>query len=314
MSSDWLDDARAAPFPQVASSLGMAMRAKRWGPCPACGATSTRNDKRPPIGRVNCKGWICNACKAGGDVLDLVSFQVNGVKASKAGRDFKKIGLFFRNGEPDAGGFERREVPEPTVKRLDSQEIAAVLHASKRAASSRRDDVRRFIMKRKYSNPPAWVLPNGWSAPWWPWRDFPLVVPAFNGNGALLGIHGRAVGPAPKRKTTWPKGVDCRGLVFADPQMGVPMLRVKRKAPRALIVEGMTDYLWAAESQAGRCAVFGIASGSASALQLVDFRGVEVFVGVDDDKAGRRYAKVVAESIAPTPCRMLPLRLARPKM
>lgn len=123
-------------------------------------------------------------------MLDLVSFQVNGVKASKAGRDFKKIGLFFRNGEPDAGGFERREVPEPTVKRLDSQEIAAVLHASKRAASSRRDDVRRFIMKRKYSNPPAWVLPNGWSAPGGPGGTFPWWCPPLMATVPCWGFTG----------------------------------------------------------------------------------------------------------------------------
>jgi len=304
--TDWVEDARVTPFPHVAASLGMAEKAKRWGPCPACGAASTRNDRRPPVGRVNGKGWICNACREGGDVLDLVSFALHGVRASKAGRSFKRIGLWFGDKEEAVTAGEERK-----VERLAPEELTPLLMASTPAHRSRDFAVVRFLAERGYRQPPAWVLPEGWSAPWWPWREFPLVVPAFNGHGVLMGLHGRAVDPLAKRKTTWPLDRDSRGLLMADPRLGLPLLREGRKTRRALIVEGITDYLCAAEDQAGKSAVLGIASGSASALRLVNFTGMEVFVATDDDPAGRRYAERVAEAVAPAPCRTLPLALAK---
>ena len=294
----WLEQARPTPFPQIARTLGLTVSHKRWGPCPACGAAHERSGRRLPIGRVG-DGWICNACRTSGDVIALVRYALGG--------DFRATRRWFE---------EQGPVPIETTEteaepRVDPRPI---LLQSTPAGRSEDFDVQRFMSDRGYRDPPAWVLPDGWSAPWWPWRWFPLVVPAFTGSGILAGLHGRAVSPQAPRKTTWPRHRDSRGLLFADPRLGLPFLRRVKRPTQALIVEGMTDYLKAAEDRRGQAAVLGIASGSTPALRAIDFSGVEVYVGTDDDPAGRRYAEKVAEAVSPTPCRMLPLHLLRKRL
>jgi len=151
------------------------------------------------------------------------------------------------------------------------------------------------------------IAPPPWPSWWRPsWSAYSLIAPAFEPNGQLASIHGRAaadVGDDPK--TRWPAGHTAGGLLFADVAgravlKGTPMLLLHG----VLIVEGMTDTIaasiWAARRvcrRGERVAVLGITSGATAALASVDFRGRPVYVATDPDGAGERYAEEIAKSL-----------------
>jgi 5S rRNA maturation endonuclease (ribonuclease M5) len=139
------------------------------------------------------------------------------------------------------------------------------------------------------------------------------VIPAYDHTGAARSIHARAIDDSAIRKTTWPQGVDSKGLFFADPRLARPMLRGKgTKADKVLICEGLTDYLWSVQSAPEDCAVIGIASGSIASLNLVRWPSdVKIYIGADPDAAGDRYASEIAASLSSIPCRRIPLHTLR---
>lgn len=85
-----------ASLEEVAARFGMSERAGRWGPCPACGVTHTKKDKRPPVrffGKEGQRAWTCSngSCPMhepeSGDVLSLACWCWAGMKPPAAGSE-----------------------------------------------------------------------------------------------------------------------------------------------------------------------------------------------------------------------------------
>jgi hypothetical protein len=77
--SSWIDAAKTVPVEQVAPTLGLSVRGRSFGPCPACNADRRGgSDRRHPCGYG--KGWGCFPCGAKGDALDLAAWRVGGAR------------------------------------------------------------------------------------------------------------------------------------------------------------------------------------------------------------------------------------------
>lgn len=290
---------------EVAARLGMVRaRSKKWSPCPACGYAGDR----PAL--VIGRGWWCARCDQRGDVYDLVALVLHGQRI----RENRSL---FRTARAWCDGQEI--VARPQVERMPSRvpegELVAALAACTPATACDDADIAAFLRRRGLTGAVhAGVLPRGWSAPWWPYGDHVrLVVPAYNGHGQLRGWQGRDLRPSPAVKTRWPRGYDSAGLVFADPVAARALLRHSEtvQPPRdLLIVEGLTDYLWAAQSAGPDLGVIGVASGSADALRLVRVpRSTSIIIGTHADAAGDRYAQAIADALSPRLCQRIPLHL-----
>lgn len=63
----------------VAGRLGLEVKARSFGPCPACGAERrSGSDPRPPCSTFKGSGWACKACDAKGDAVTLAAYQLDG--------------------------------------------------------------------------------------------------------------------------------------------------------------------------------------------------------------------------------------------
>ena len=316
MMQDWLEDLKQAGVMGVAAKLGLRQKKRRLEPCPVCNAERSGADKRPTVGvRRDNRGWKCHSCGATGDDVDLAAFALVGCKASRAGTDFRKIRAWWLEDGPELSW----AASEYEVSRPPPQEVQRVLRACKRPSESNAPGLASFLAKRGFDphKIPAGILPDkGWSGwdgiKWWPrfWAEqFPLVIPVFTGTGELVSIHGRSIDESAARKTTWPKGHDSSGLLFADSRYARKMLRNQpTDAEILLVVEGLTDYLWSVQTAPPKCGIIGIASGSANALRLAKWpKDLKVFIGCDPDATGDAYAIKVAEALSPHTCRRLPL-------
>ena len=315
---DWLSDLKNAGVMGVAQRLGLRHKKQRIEPCPVCNAERTSKDKRPAVGvRRDNKGWKCHSCGATGDAVDLASLALIGCKAGSAGTDFRKIRAWWLEDGPELSwAVSQYEVSRPPI-----EELQRVLRACRRPSEVSLPALPGFLAKRGFdpNKVAAGILPpsdwHGWyGIKWWPrqWiEQFPLVIPAFTGAGKLASMHGRSIDDSATRKTTWPKGHDSAGLLFADSRYARKMLRNQpTDADTLLVVEGMTDYLWAVQTAPERCGIIGIASGSANALKLPKWpKDMKFFVGSDPDPTGDAYAVKVAEALAPHTCRRLPLHI-----
>lgn len=304
---------RSAPRPDlhaVAERLGM-QRAKnrKWTPCPACGY----DGPRPAV--VLGRGFWCARCDARGDVYDLVAFKLRGRRVDRDPDTYRAVREWL-DGGPALRPSAVRDYKPPS--RVPEHELAAALSSCTPAtkAAERHAGLRAFLARRGLTgNVYAGLMPAWFRSEWWPYgQEAPLVVPAYNGHGQLRGLQGRDIRP-PERvrvKTRWPRGHDASGLLFADPVSGRPLLRGIGDGPRdVVIVEGLTDYLWAAQEASPDLAVLGVASGSASALRLVSFPPhARITIGTHADPAGDAYAQSIADALSPRLCHRIPLHLA----
>ena len=318
MMNDWLEDMKQAGVLGVAARLGLRHKRQRLEPCPVCNAERSGADKRPTVGvRRDNRGWKCHSCGVTGDAVDLASLALIGCKAGKAGAEFRKIRSWWLEDGPELAW----EPAQYEVTRPPAKELERVLRACERPSESSLPALPGFLAKRGFdpNAVAAGILPPrdwaGWiGIDWWPapWVDqFPLVIPAFTGTGQLVSMHGRSIDDSAKRKTTWPKGHNSAGLLFADSRYARRMLRNQTTdAETLLVVEGLTDYLWAVQTAPARCGVIGIASGSATSLKLPRWpENLRFYVGSDPDPTGDAYAVKVAEALAPHTCRRLPLHI-----
>jgi hypothetical protein len=293
----------------IADQLGLRRRGRRFA-CPACGVEA-HHGRGPIYPTSGGKGWCCSACSRTGDALTLIGWAVAS-NGRPRGAEFRAVLAWLQ----ERRHVELLEYDRQTRKpRAPIDEIAALLRSSTRPHL---DDAARAFLRARHINPetaPAGVLSS--SSPsftWWPstWsRLFPLVVPAFTGAGRLAGVHARALSSEAPRKSTWPRGVDCSGLLFADPVLARGMLRGERvpSLQGVLICEGITDYLTAASQRLSGIGVLGIESGSAQALRVVPWPdGVRIYVATDPDAAGDRYSDAIAAALGTRIARPLPLR------
>lgn len=294
--------------PQVIPMVGMGSSRRRAGPCPACLATATRHDARPPV-LFSDKSWRCVACRAGGGALSLVGYHLGvghrverryGEGLDLRGRAFRHVISFIEKGEilPVA------ESEPEDLKRIDP------MPGLRRAVPVGRcgdAEVCSWLRGRGIdaSRAPAGCLRN-FTADWWFWsRTHPLVVPACTGLGEIESMHARSVTDDTKR---WPKNASSRELLFASPVVRSWLRGESDQPPVLVVTEGLSDYLtW---SSASKVPTLGVTSGGTGALRTVGIaKGTEVFVGTHSDVSGRRYAEEVADAFAMRAVvRPLPLR------
>jgi hypothetical protein len=284
---------------EVAVRVGMFSRRRRWGPCPACGATAAGSDSRPPV-IFREKGWWCVSCKATGDGFTMVAYHL-GLDPKPRGRAFRDILAWLGSGE-------RCEVVEQDEEMSAiSVDVMPALRAAVPISQARDPRLGSWLARRCIGpGAPAGWLPS-WEESWWPrgWSErWPVVVPACTAKGVVMSMHGVAVDSGVDRKTTWPLAASARELLFASAGLR-RWMRGEASAPeRLLVVEGATDYLSAAD----QLPTIGATSGGFTALRLLDIpKTTRVYIGTDPDKAGRVYAQQIADALAPHPVRLLPL-------
>ena len=312
--ADWRAEVRNTDIRVYMRQLGLQVRGNRWGPCPACNEEAERSGNRAPLGVLGGKkACICNACQTRMDAMDLVAFYLFGKPGKDLGRDFLKVKRWF--GAPEQVE-ARKTAPKPETRTLPpNDELRFLLRHSTPIFKSRDKRVLAYLKDvRGYSlrHTPAAVLPpsswDGWRriGKWWPrrWADeFPVVVTAWTPDGKLASIHGRAVAPDARRKTTWPYQCDSRGLLFADPAHARKMLQGQAKPERVYLCEGITDFLWACQEQARDTTPYGVigfTSGCESGLKVVPWPdNTKIIALTDNDRAGGVYLDKIAEACSP---------------
>lgn len=304
----------------VAPRLGLAVRRRRLGPCPACRADRSGSDRRPPV-VFGGPRWKCTTCHATGDSINLVALVVGSHR-----KDYSAAFAWLKRGDI-APAFEA--APDSGAQRIPEAELRSVLRSATPIGRTTNPAVLAFV-GRKFPTVdrnliPAGVLPTSSHpvydrlsrlddrGPWWPrrWADtWRLVVPAFTGTGTLAGLHARAVGDA-SPKARWPLGGQYRGLIFADPRHARPFLQGGPPPDRLIITEGLTDFLTACAVWPNH-GVIGIESGSMSALRLFAHRlgDAQVVDACDYDRAGEAYTCKVVDALAPHPVTRFLYRLA----
>jgi len=123
----------------------------------------------------------------------------------------------------------------------------------------------------------------------------------YDDNGEHVSFQGRRATDDPKGgKTRNPRGYSIAPF-FAD-ALGLRVLSGDADGiAAALIVEGMTDYLRAAQAASDEgldVAVIGCVEGSFRALANVQsIRRIPIYIGTDADLKGRIYAEQVAQAL-----------------
>ena len=126
----------------------------------------------------------------------------------------------------------------------------------------------------------------------------------YDASGAMVALQARAIaatGEGPKTRNPMGTGV-VSGTFFAD-SSGLEVLRGTYAGPGLVVVEGLTDYLAAAQLAAEleprkRPAVFGIMAGSSSALTTVSVKAhCRLIVMTDNDTSGEKYFREVAAAL-----------------
>lgn len=342
MTSAWFGQVKAWPVSEVAARLGLPVETRGTDvsfPCPAC--RKARRHAKGADRRLAAKvvhggaGWWCEPCGERGDAVELAALVVTG--KAKPGpaewlevrRECAALGLCAADPTDTRGRPARRYVPPPpeawltekAPKRAPSAEVSALWGACERldAAPAWDDggrwcgDARAYLSARGFDVPRlaaldvARILPpeerHAWPE-WWPasWsRTWRVAVPLYAPGGELVALQARAVVPE-DRKTTNPKGASIGGAFFADAG-GLEVLRRKWRGPSVALVEGLTDFLAAAQLAAGieaarRPAVLGLVAGSAKSLSsLSPWVGCRLVVLTDNDATGDRYAGEVTAAL-----------------
>ena len=328
--------AGAVSLDAVALSLGYTYRGRRLTPCPSCRAASRKGERRGAVGLLygadGRRRWKCNACRAGGDVIDFVRAHLG----ENGNRDTRS--WFASRGWADSASGPVTPIVEPDPVRPPQAEILAILKASTPLSRCDRADVLQWAQGRGIDarSAPLWVAPaphrfeygsltrapvyreEGDTRPvpvWWPgsWaREFPILAPMYDAAGQLAGLRGRAISSSARRKTTAPIGFDTIRLLLADPWVALPLLR--GASPEALqyvlFAEGDTDYASAAQtSKTDRSiAVIGLISGSPRALVSIKWPARSSLVSaMDPGEAGDRYHQGIVSAVAPFPVRRVPI-------
>lgn len=298
----------------IVQRLGLQRHRGRWAPCQAGGCQHT-GDGRYAL-RVVADHWWCNVCGAEGDAADLVSWNLLRRPGGEAGAEFRRVVLWLEGREAQANqGLEALPPPEyPPEDQVKALFTAAV-------PASQDSEVADYLRFRgiRPSLTPAWAVPKGFSAPWWPrvWSGrFRLLAPLYGPTGAIRTLHARDVlrDGDPEGKTRWPRGCASGCSLFAN-RVGRRALMGNWEGIKYVVaVEGLTDYLTAAAAfkneGATDAALIGVESGSAAALRLLRTQvGIPWHLATHDDIAGDRYATAAIDALAPRACYRAPMEL-----
>ena len=331
----WIDDIKAAvPTVEIAKLIGAKPGKNRsFGPCPACNAeVRGQTDRRKPLTIYEHGLWVCYACSAKGDVVDLVSIHLHGAKLGSIKKDeIRTVRKWFASQGFCDSGREQAAIPTNRKPR-EKQEAEAVfakrgrpprseivslwkssLYPSQALEDSRPSDpLVKWLLARNFSprlltkvrlikvTPPSidYEYPEWWPRKWS--YSVRLITPAYEPDGKVASIHGRSVtkgGP----KTRWPLGYEAGGLWMANPA-GVHMMRgMKPDIHGVLICEGITDLMRAACQNLEQSLGLAILSGTAGSFRYVHQTGIPkgtpVFLATDEDGTGDQYARIVVDKL-----------------
>tara|TARA_R100000008_G_scaffold75783_1_gene55223 strand:- start:2453 stop:3514 length:1062 start_codon:yes stop_codon:yes gene_type:complete len=332
----WIENVKqAATTTQVAKLLGAKPgKNKSFGPCPACkNERRSKTDQRKPLTIYSTGKWVCYACSAKGDGVDLVSIHLHGARLGAVSKDKVKAvrGWFASHGFCENGqatpkiptGRPQREKKQEDqnvyVKRgrPPAHEIVSLwkssLYPNKAVESSRPNDpLVKWLLNREFSPQTLKntglikVTPLGvdYEYPeWWPrqWSySIRLITPAYEPNGKVASLHGRSVvksGP----KTRWPLGYEAGGLWMAN-RSGVHMMRgQKPRLSGVLICEGITDLMRAACQNIDQALGLAVLAGTSGSFRHVHQASIPkdlpVYLATDDDGTGDKYARIVVEKL-----------------
>ncbi len=222
--SSWIDAAKAVPVAHVAPALGLTVRGRAFGPCPACNAERRESDtRRPPCGYG--EGWTCYRCKVGGDALDLAARVLTGSRLRELpGERMGEVRAWYAARgwcDPDPGASRTASVPvprrvpvavpEPPPDYPPAPEVAALWEACRPVTEALRDEwawltLRRGLvledlaaldlvrlLPRDPAYPwPAWVPSLGMPRAEWLER-YRFASPMYDATGALRSLRFRAL-------------------------------------------------------------------------------------------------------------------------
>jgi hypothetical protein len=312
---EWVDEVKIrAPLEQVAGELGMECRARRWSPCPACGADRrSGSDRRGPV-VINNGRFRCFGCSAHGDAVNLVRHATAGTWPELRAW-FARFG--WCSDAPDAPPVPKVK-PRPPPPRAPDRP-ATVDEVRKLWSRCRPvcDDaeVRAWLAVRGVDaglvedRDLARVLSDRIELPWWAlhWRPgHRLVLPMFGADGELVALRARAARENADRKTLAARG-KAPQAVYADGTARAVLAGEEwtRSAGIAdvVVVEGDVDFLiratWTGEVESAP-PVIGVPGARAWPAGLADRipAGWTVHVDEHDDDEGRRLTEQIAASLA----------------
>ncbi|MFZ9975966.1 MAG: hypothetical protein ACO3GM_04200 [Candidatus Limnocylindrus sp.] len=256
-------------------------------------------------------GWRCHRCQAVGDTADLVAYALAGCRSREATAEQADEA---RAWAADRGLVEPGPGSPPATARVPYSPPPPRVEAPPRYPSA---DLVREARRHLEAIPPPW--------PWWrgrgygdarearvAWRPhgggllfvdlssaYLLVLPLCDHTGATRSYHLRRIdGGTPKTRN--PTGYSVAALAFLD--------RVAHagaaggEMPSAIVVEGVTDYLYACSIAPPDVAVIGGISGSWPILSRLRWRpDARVIIATDGDGPGDLYAQAIAEGLARSP-------------
>ena len=311
----WITQAKMVAFAEVAERLGMKPKGKRWGPCPACSASRGKKDPRPPVHNYQGQAWVCNACMAGGDTVDLVAFQFVGVRVREC-QDYSQIISFFGSQQSFTPTVDYRdeEMTYPPI-----EEVMWIFKNAHNLAEYSNQNVDEYLSKRAIDPSlvtEAWIAPttldygrltyvtssSGKRMPWFPtqWAtEYPIIQPLFDYQGQCRSMHARTIIENQTPKNRCPIGYTTRNLILAN-KAAREFLRGEAEHKTFWIVEGETDFLSLDQRLPSNTPCIGIKSGSINAFSKINWPAdSKIIICTDPDKAGEHYAEMIARAIYP---------------
>jgi hypothetical protein len=250
--SGYLDELQGLDSEAIAEELGFEVRRHTFA-CPACRAAKRgSSDSRGPVGtRRDGRGWHCHRCKATGDAIDLVAFDLCGSPFRDLRPDERaEVRAWFASRGWCEPAPERRGARAPVVPRRPPpfapppeppqyppvEQVQAFLaacyaldcdHEAVSWIKSRGLDpdtvVDRYPVRVL---PPRFLLPKGTVLPPWarrgpdePWIDtgHRLILPLYDQAGEVRSVRARAITGNAKIKALAPLNYAVRGLALACP-------------------------------------------------------------------------------------------------
>tara|TARA_R100000008_G_scaffold86494_1_gene79852 strand:- start:929 stop:1915 length:987 start_codon:yes stop_codon:yes gene_type:complete len=311
-------------FEKVLDECGHTRKNKRFKDCPACGASRTKKDKRPPVGIFGSKGnfrWHCNACQTSGNIADVISYHMFGCSAEQLD-DFKRIKEYLNITRSSYTPTKVEPILEPEYPPTD--EVLAVLRKGtmhlrdvnvpkklEAFLNARGLDQTKIPCGLANSTSGVWddlkkvKGNNNKESYWWPrqWtRQYGLIFPLVDHQGNIKSLLGRTWYSS-LRKTTVPIGYTTKGLLLANHQAR-QWMKDREPVEEVIICEGEMDYATACQEHDG--VIIGIRSGSVDVCrQLPWFAQTTVYIATDNDVTGNIYAKKIAKLVGEaTPMRV----------
>ena len=311
---NWYEVIQYTKIEKILSDCGHTLKKKRFKDCPACGASRTKKDSRPPVGVVGVDRWHCNSCQTEGNKFDLISYYLHGCCASDLD-DFRVLKTYVNAVETSPKKAKPIEViPPPEYPPID--EVNYVL---KRGVKFLRDvntttKLSEFLKTRgldKMKIPCGLANPywGGWDdlsevqasnnkmTRWFPrlWaREYGLVFPLVDHLGRIRSLLGRTWYKT-TRKTTVPISYTTKGLLLAN-HKAREWMKTKEFQREVLICEGEMDYATACQEWDGL--VIGVRSGSIDVCSLLPWaEGMNVYISTDNDLVGDKYARKLSSLV-----------------